>query len=140
MLATRTLATALFLAALAATAGAQIVSPPEIRDLQMRALQQKHLMELKAVADRIKAHSFPYHFYFSRTIDLSEPQQERSDQRSIRFEKYHTQTTLEITGNYYASYSAELMKKEERARRTLEDVMMPMLEAAVPALDVEEQL
>ena len=137
MRATRPLAAALSLVALAARA--QIVSPPEIRDQQMRALQQKHLLELKGVAERIKAHSFPYHFYFSRTIDLSEPQQERSDQRSIRFEKYRAQTVLEITGNYYASYSAELMKKEERALRTLEDVMVPMIEAAVPALDEEEQ-
>jgi hypothetical protein len=139
MRATRPLVAALALAAVVETARAQIVSPPEIRDQQMRALQQKHLLELKGVAERIKAHSFPYHFYFSRTIDLSEPQQERSDQRSIRFEKYQAQTVLEITGNYYASYSAELMKKEERARRTLEDVMVPMIEAAVPALDEEEQ-
>ena len=139
MRATRPLVAALALTAVVETARAQIVSPPEIRDQQMRALQQKHLLELKGVAERIKAHSFPYHFYFSRTIDLSEPQQERSDQRSIRFEKYRAQTVLEITGNYYASYSAELMKKEERARRTLEDVMVPMIEAAVPALDEEEQ-
>ena len=140
MRATRLLAAALCFVTLAATARAQIVSPPEIRDLQMRELQQKHLLELKAVAERIKAHRFPYRFYFSRTMDLSETQQERSDQRSIWFERYRAQTVLEITGNYYASYSAELMKKEERARRTLEDVMVPMIEAAVPALDGEGKL
>jgi len=138
MRATRPSVAALSLVVLAARA--QIVSPPEIRDLEMREFQQKHLLELKAVAERIKAHSFPYHFYFSRTIDLSELQQERSDQRSIRFEKYRAQTVLEITVNYYASYSAERMSKEERARRTLEDVMVPMIEAAVPVLDVEEKL
>ena len=140
MHATRLLAAALSFMTLAATARAQIVSPPEIRDLQMRELQQKHLLELKAVAERIKAHRFPYRFYFSRTMDLSETQQERSDQRSIWFERYRAQTVLEITGNYFASYSAELMKKEERAQRTLEDVMVPMIEAAVPALDGEGKL
>src|SRR5579864_7472004 len=119
---------------------AQILSPLEIRDLQMRELQQKHLTDLKAVTAAISSHSFPYRLYFSRTLDLNEEQQQRKDQRSIRFEKFRTQTVLQITANYYASYSAATMQKEERAKRTVEDVIVPMLEAAVPALIQEEQL
>ena len=41
---------------------------------------------------------------------------------------------VQITGNYYASYSAELMKKAERARRTFTDVMLPILQAGGPAV------
>jgi len=41
---------------------------------------------------------------------------------------------LKITGNYFAAYNAALMTKEERARRTYLDVMLPLLQAAVPAL------
>jgi hypothetical protein len=119
---------------------AQVLSPPEIGDLQMRELQQKHLTELKNVARAISSHSFPYRLYFSRRLDLTEQQQERSDQRSIRFDKFRNQTVVEITANYFASYSAELMNKEQRARRTLEDVVTPMLEAAVPALSSEEKV
>ena len=125
---------------LAAAASAQVLSPPEIRDLKMRELQQKHMTELKAAATAISSHSFPYRLYFSRTLDLNEEQQQRKDQRSIRFDKFRTQTVLQITANYYASYSATSMQKEERALRTVEDVMVPMLEAAVPALIQEEQL
>src|SRR4029077_4297457 len=77
---------------------------------------------------------------FSRALDLNEEQQQRSDQRSIRFDKFRTQTVLEITANYYASYSAELMQKEQRASQTLRDVIVPMLERAVPALIQEEKL
>jgi hypothetical protein len=117
---------------------AQVVSPPEILDGHLRELQQKHMADLKNIATQISAHSFPYRLYFSRTLDMSEEQQKRSDQRSIRFEKFHDQTVLEITANYYASYSAELMEKEQRARRTLQDVAVPMLEAAIPALAGEE--
>src|SRR5579859_2473343 len=119
---------------------AQILSPLEIRDLQMRELQQKHLTDLKAVTAAISAHSFPYRLYFSRTMDLNEEQQQRMDQRSIRFEKFHTQTVLQITANYYASYSGELMSQEERARRTMQDVMIPILRAAIPVLAAEEKL
>lgn len=110
---------------------AQVVSPPEIRDPELRELQQKHFAELKAAAVAIASHQFPYRFYFSRTLDLDENQQKTRDQRSIQFAKYGHQTVVQITGNYFAAYSDELMKKEERARRTFEDVMLPILRAVL---------
>jgi hypothetical protein len=119
---------------------AQVVSPPEIRDPEVRELQQKHFAELKAAAVAITAHQFPYRFYFSRTLDLNEDQQKTRDQRSIQFAKYGHQTVVQITGNYYAAYSDELMKKEERARRTFEDVMLPILRAEVPQLSDEPKM
>jgi hypothetical protein len=73
-------------------------------------------------------------------LDLNEGQQQRADQRSIRFDKFGTQTVLQITANYYASYSSELMKKEERARKTLHEVTVPILQAAVPLMIQEEKL
>jgi hypothetical protein len=125
---------------LAAAASAQVLSPPEIRDLKMRDLQQQHMADLKTVATAISSHQFPYRLYFSRVLDLNEDQQQRRDQRSIRFDKFGTQTVLQITANYYASYSYELMQKEERARKTLHDVTLPILQAAVPVLIKEEKL
>jgi hypothetical protein len=119
---------------------AQVVSPPEIGDLQMRELQQTHLADLKAVGAAISSHSFPYQLYFSRILDLNESQQGRSDQRSIRFDKFRKQTVVEITANYYAAYSAELMQREQRVRRTLDDVIVPMLQLAVPRLIKEEKV
>ncbi len=128
------------LIAAANSGSAQIVSPPEIRDAQMRELQQAHLADLKAVGVEISSHSFPYRLYFSRTLDLNESQQQRGDQRSIRFDKFRNQTVVEITANYYAAYSADLMHREERARRTLDDVIIPMLQVAVPKLISEEKV
>ena len=124
----------------ARTGSAQVVSPPEIRDPEMRELQQKHLAELKMVAKGISSHSFPYRFYFGRTLDLDETEQPRRDQRSIQFDKFRGLTVVQITANYYASYSAELMQKGDRARRTLDDVIVPMLKAAIPAIISEEKV
>ena len=123
-----------FLAALTAPLLAQVVSPPEIRNPELRELQQKYFAGLRSVAQAIDAHQFPYPFYFSRTLDLSEDQQKSRDQRSIQFAKYGHQTVVQITGNYYAAYSDQLMKRDERARRTFIDVMLPMLQAEVPVL------
>lgn len=118
----------------AALAPAQVLSPAEIADPSMRALQQTHLDELHAITAALAKHDFPYRFYFSRKLDLTEKVQERSDQRSIQFDKFQGQVVLKITGNYFAAYSAEKMTNEERTRRTFTDVILPILQAAVPAL------
>jgi hypothetical protein len=121
-----------------ASTPAQVLSPEEIPDPQMSALQRKYLVELKLITKVAASYSFPYHFYFSRTLDLPEKEQQRSDQRSVQFDRFQDRTVLKITGNYFASYSAELMKPEERARQTYEDVMLPLLQASVKALETAD--
>lgn len=120
---------------LAVSAPAQVLAPEEIRDPNLRELQKKYFTELKRITEAAAAHSFPYHFYFSRVLDLTEKDQRRNDQRSVQFDRYQDKTVLKITGNYFAAYSAELMKPEERARQTYQDVILPLLLAAVPALE-----
>src|ERR1035438_4591182 len=122
------------LATLSWHASAQVLSPTEIADPAIRALQQNHLEELRTITDALSGHQFPYHFFFSRKLDLSEHDQERNDQRSIQFDKFQGQIVLKITGNYFAAYSAERMTGQERARQTYQDVMLPILQAAAPAL------
>lgn len=117
---------------LAVFAHAQVLPPAELLDTTLRELQQKYMGELKRITLAGAQHDFPYHFYYSRALDLNEAEQHRSDQRSVQFDHYHNQIVLKITGNYFASYSTELMKPEERARQTFQDVMLPLLEASIP--------
>ena len=128
-------APAVFAAGLLTAAHAQVLAPEEIRDPQLRALQEKYRSELKQIPQTLAAHEFPYRFYFSRRLDLAEKDQPRNDQRSVQFDRYQGKVVLKITGNYFASYSAELMKPEERARETYQEVMLPLLRAAVRALE-----
>jgi hypothetical protein len=111
---------------------AQIVAPPEIKDPELRSLQQQYIDDLKLVAQDILANHFDYPFYLSRKLDLDESQQQRADQRSIRFDRYNGQTVLAVTGNYYAAYSADKVNSDQRARSTFLNVVMPILKAAVP--------
>jgi hypothetical protein len=115
-------------------ASAQVLAPQEIRDPKLRALQQKYQAELKLIAQAAILHNYPYHFYFSRTLDLAEKDQSRNDQRAIQFDLYKEQVVLKITGNYFAAYSTSLMTPEERARQTYQDVMLPLVQAAAPVL------
>ena len=105
--------------------------PMEIPDPKAQHLQQRHLKTLMAIGSEIEAHKFPYPFYFSRVLDVDLDKMQVADQRSIRFDIYKGQTVLEITGNYYASYSAERMDPYARLKETFQQVVMPILQAEV---------
>jgi hypothetical protein len=123
----------------AATSRAQVVSPFEMQDPAMRRLQQKYLEDLKSIGSDLKDHKFPYAFYFSQRLDIDEAVQQQIDQRSIRFEKYNGAVTLEITGNYYASYSAERLDSDHRVRQTYVDVILPILQTVIPHFQTQHE-
>lgn len=112
----------------------QALTPAEIKNPQMRALQEKYFQQLQAVGAEVQGHIFPFPFYFSRVLDLEMAQQERADQRSLRFDTFGGMTVVELTANYFGSYSIELVNKSHRAVRTFNDVMVPMLQIVVNAL------
>jgi hypothetical protein len=111
---------------------AQVVSPVEISDPALRALQEKSISDLNAVGKNIAAIQFNFPFYLSRKLDIDERQQKRTDQSSIRFEHYNGVTVLAISGNYYGAYAADKFNEEQRERETFLDVVVPILRAAVP--------
>ena len=104
----------------------------ELSDPKAQHLQQRHLKTLMAIGTEIEAHKFPYPFYFSRVLDVDLAKMQLADQRSIRFDIYKGQTVLEITGNYYAAYSADRMDSYARLKETFQAVVMPMLQVEVP--------
>jgi len=115
-----------------AGASAQVVSPAEIKDPDLRTLQQQYMDDLTRAGADILANQFDYPFYLSRKLDLDQAQQQVADQSSIRFDSYKGRTVIAITGNYYAAYSAKKISPGQRARSTFLNVVMPILKAAVP--------
>jgi hypothetical protein len=113
-------------------ARAQVVSPVEIKDPALSALQQQYMDDLRRAGADILSTHFDYPFYLSRKLDLDQARQQVADQTSIRFDTYSGKTVLAITGNYYAAYSAQKINPEQRARSTFLNVVMPILKAAVP--------
>src|ERR1700737_5300137 len=120
-------------------ASAQVLSPAEIKDPDLRSLQQQYMSDLKVMGQDVLALQFEYHFYLSRKLDLDESQQQHSDQRSIRFDRYNGQTVLAVTGNYYAAYP-ERIGADQRARSTFLNVVMPILKSEVPRLQANHQV
>jgi len=121
-------------------AAAQVVPAVEIRDSELRKLQQNSMSQLKQVGQYIAAHHFNYPFYFSRKLDVDEHQQQRMDQHSIRFERFDGATVLAISGNYYGAYSAVKFNEEMRARETFLNVVVPIFKAAVPVFQSDSRV
>ena len=117
---------------LTAVASGQALNPSELKNPTMRALQEKYFPQLQSTADEIHAHVFPNSFYASRVLDLELAQQEKGDQRSLRFDSYKGKTVVELTGNYFAAYPETEQDKIHRAASTFQDVMLPILQIAVP--------
>ncbi len=114
---------------------AQVVASVEISDPGLRALQEQSFNNLKTVGQSIAGYRFDFPFYLSRTLDIDEKVQKRTDQHSIRFEHYNGSTVIAISGNYYGAYASDKFNQEQRARQTFEDVVVPILKAAVPAFE-----
>ncbi len=114
---------------------AQVLGTSQIKDPQMRLLQQQYISQLRELSAEAAAIHFPYPFYFSQTLDIDEARQKQLPQGSVRLENFRGQTVLAITGNYYASYASSLLRANLRARKTFEDVIMPLLKVAVAHVD-----
>ena len=118
---------------------AQVLTPAEIRDPDLRALQQQYINDLKVVGQDIQGLQLKYRFYLNRKLDIDESQQQQADQSSIRFDRYNGQTVLAVTGNYYAAYP-EKIGADQRARSTFLSVIMPILKSEVPRFQANQQV
>src|ERR1700730_1958089 len=130
---------ALILVVVGCGASAQVLTPAEIKDPDMRSLQQQYINDLKVVGQDIQALQMEYRFYLSRKLDLDVSQQQHADQRSIRFDRYNGQTVVAVTGNYYAAYP-EKIAADQRARSTFLNVVIPILKSEVPRFQANQQV
>jgi hypothetical protein len=125
----------LCLCAFFSVARAQVLPANEIKDSELSALQARNMDDLKQAGADILKLPTDYPFYLSRKLDLEESKQKWADQRSIQFDRYKDKVVLKITGNYFAAYSAEKMNSDQRARQTFLQIVLPILQIAVPRFE-----
>lgn len=126
---------AVMITALSLSCGAQMLPLGKVTDPAARVLQQRYVAQLQQLSAEASTLHFPYPFYFSQALDIDEARQKQLPKGSIHFENFNGQTVLAITGNYYISYSAAMMTGNQRARKTYQDVVLPLLKVAVAHLD-----
>lgn len=114
-------------------AGAQ-VSPNEILNPGLKALEQTYFQQLIGINQSIAKTKFPFPFYLSRYVGLDPAQQAEADSRGLEFVRFQDRVILKITGNYNAAYSTLRMTQNERAAATFRAVILPILNVVTAAL------
>jgi hypothetical protein len=104
------------------------VSPNEILNPQLKALEKQYLPQLKSINQEIAKAQFPFSFYLSRLVGLDPSQQVEADTRGLEFVRFKDRVILKATGNYNAAYDSKQFTRNERAARTFRDVLLPILE------------
>jgi len=108
-------------------AGWSQVSPPEIRDPDLRQLETTYLQQLKTLHHSISSTRFPFPFSLVRYVEASPKSSAAADSRGIEFVRFHERTVLKITGNYNAALNSAQLTANERATRVFHDVFVPVL-------------
>jgi len=127
------LLTAAFVLASAANASAQ-VNPNEILNPDLKALEKEYFPQLKSLNQTIAKMRFPFPFYLSRYAGIEPSKQAETDSRGLEFVKFRDRTVLKITGNYEAAYSGTKFTRNERAARTFQDVLLPILQTVTQGI------
>lgn len=104
------------------------VSPNEILNPQLKALEKQYFAQLKIINQEIAKMNFPFPFYLSRVVGLDPSQQVEADTRGLEFKRFRDRVTLKATGNYNAAYDSKQFTRNERAARTFRDVFLPILQ------------
>ena len=104
------------------------VSPNEILNPQLKALESQYFQQLKTINQQIAKAQFPFPFYLSRVVGLDPSQQVEADTRGLEFKRFKDRVVLKATGNYNAAYNPQQLSRNEQAVRTFREVMMPILQ------------
>src|SRR5204863_6523598 len=120
--------------ALSARCASAQVSPAEILNPDLKALEETYFQQLKTLNQSISKTKFPFPFYLSRFVGLDPAQQAEADSRGLEFVRFQDRVILKITGNYNAAYDAARLTQNERAANTFRAVVLPILNLAAAVL------
>jgi hypothetical protein len=104
------------------------VSPAEIRNPQLKALEQAHLTKLIAINRTIPLLTYAFPFSPNRYVGLDNKTQTAVDGRGLEFVNFHDQVVLKVTGNYAAAFDADRLTANQRSSRVFNDVVYQILE------------
>lgn len=110
------------------------VSPAEILNPDLKALEQTYFQQLISLNQAIAKTKFPFPFYLSRYVGLDPAQQAEADSRGLEFVRFQDRVILKVTGNYNAAYGTVRMTQNERAAATFRTVILPILSLLTAAL------
>jgi hypothetical protein len=103
------------------------VSPSEILNPQVKALEKDYFTQLIAYNQAIQSLNLPFPFQLRRYVGLSSKADPAPDTRGLQFLKFRNQIILKISGDYRAAFNGRTLTRNQRAARVFEEVVVPIL-------------
>ena len=103
------------------------VSPGEIVNPRLKALQESYFLQLQSLHHSIAACKFPFPFRLARYVKAIKGQKEALDSNGIEFVYFQQHIVLKISGVYTAAFSPARLTENQRANRTFQDAIVPIL-------------
>ncbi len=104
------------------------VSPAEILNPRLKALEQAHLSKLMAINQTVPLLTYPFPFSLNRYAGSDPKSPAGVDSRGLEFVNFHDQVVLKVTGNYQAAFDADRLTPNQRSSRVFNDVIYQVLE------------
>jgi hypothetical protein len=115
------------------------VSPSEIANPKLKATEQAYLTQLQSLHHAIGETNFPLPFILTRYVGRDPDRQASLDTRGLEFVYFQNRLLLKTSGFYTAAFNSDELTSNERASRTLQEVIVPILRVMVQVIpaDVE---
>jgi hypothetical protein len=118
---------ALAVVVLAANSAFAQVSPFEISNPKLRSAEQEYLPQLQYLQHTIGETQFPLPFVLTRYVGVDPARQTSLDPRGIEFVYFQNRMLLKTSGFYTAAFNSDQLSENERASRTFQEVVVPIL-------------
>ncbi len=103
------------------------VNPEEIRGSRAKADEQKYLPQLQSLHQAIAAARFPFPYRLARYPNAKLGRRQTLDSNGIEFVDFQHRVVLKVSGVYQAAFDPTQLSENERASRTLQDAVTPIL-------------
>lgn len=104
------------------------VSPDEILNPRAKAAEEEFLPQLQSLQQSIAAARFPFHFALARYLHAKPGQRAALDANGMEFVYFQDRVVLKISGVYKAAFNATQLSRNERAGRTFQEAVVPILQ------------
>src|SRR6516162_1946744 len=99
---------AVLVLALSTRSAVSQVSPNEIPNPDLRALEQTYFRQLIGINQSVTKAKFPFPLYLSRYVGLDPAKQAEADSRGLEFVRFQDRTILKITGRSEAPLQVQV--------------------------------
>jgi len=119
--------TAIVILLVAASTSFAQVSPIEISNPKLRSAEQRYLPQLQYLQHTIGETQFPLPFVLTRYVGVDPARQASLDPRGIEFVYFQNRMLLKTSGFYTAAFNSDQLSQNQRASRTFQEVIVPIL-------------